>query len=87
MGGGEEERGGGIKAAEESEPAALQDVSPPRQDVCSRSDDHCHRRARYHGDGRARPHLPTGDPHRADPRPVEPDQTTDQQTASKINNC
>lgn len=87
--GGEEERRrrGGINAAEWSEPAALEDVSPPRQDVCSHSAHQPRRWARRRGNRRARHHLPAGDPRRADPRPVEPDHTADQQAAGKINNC
>lgn len=81
-GGGLEEReggrGGGIKSAEQSEPAALEDVSPPRQDVRSRSA----RRPRgwdcCHGHGQGGAHLPTGDTRPADPTPVEPDQAAHQ---------
>lgn len=72
----EKKRVGGINGAEGSEPAAVEDVSPPRQDVCSHAA--AQPPPRFHGDGRAGAHLPAGDPHRADPRPVEPHHTADQ---------
>ena len=80
----DKKRGGGINVAEGSEPAAVEDVSPHPQDVCSPAA--AQPPPRFHGDGREGAHLPAGDPHRADSRPVEGHQSADRQTAGKINN-
>lgn len=80
-------RGGGergINAAQKCEPAAVKDVSPPCQDIGSRSARQPHGSDRHHGNGQGWAHLPTRDTSPADPRPVEPDQAADQQAAGKI---
>lgn len=76
-------RGGGIKGAERRSPAAVKDVPPLRQDLGPRSAPRPGgRRDERTG---ATPHLSTGDPPGADPRPVEPHQPADQRAAGTIN--